>query len=595
MPIHETPDCEAIEFIDDEKPSTQADLKPWRILIVDDDADVHDATLVALNGELILDHPLMFQHAYSGRECLEHLRQCPDVAVIMLDVVMETPNAGLDVINRIRSELGLHQPRIILHTGQPGYAPELDTIRRYDINDYKTKGRLTRYELYTALTAAIRAYEQICRLDASRRGLAHIVKASNQFIAQNSLASFGQCAIERFAEFVGVEAEGAMCVRPANATLQHGILFAASGQLAALTGQHLDERADSPLLQSLVKALQDKTSQLDAAPLVLYLQGSDSGAYALALPNVPRAQDIDQELLDVLRTNMAICADNIRLMEERNAQLGVARGQLIQAEKMASIGQLAAGVAHEINNPIGFVHANLGALEAYFTNLLDLLAAYEQAEPNAESAGHREHIESIRRRIDIDYVRNDLPQLIKESRDGIARVRQIIKDLRDFAQVDTRPNWQVANLHAGLDATINLISGQMRNLAVFEREYGTLPLVECLPSQLNQVFLNLLMNAGQAMTDQPGRIVIRTGTEQESVWLEFSDDGCGIPNELQQKIFEPFFTTRPVGSGAGLGLALAYGIVRAHKGSITVESQVGRGSRFRISLPIKQAARQAGH
>ncbi|WP_374266499.1 ATP-binding protein [Zoogloea sp.] len=277
-------------------------------------------------------------------------------------------------------------------------------------------------------------------------------------------------------------------------------------------------------------------------------------------------------------------------LTELNCRLYDTQQQLVQSEKMASIGQLAAGVAHEINNPIGYVNSNIHSLKGYVAQLLDVLDAYETAE-TALPADVREAVEAAKQRADFAFLREDIAQLISESEEGTARVRKIVQDLRDFSRTDASQDWQPADLHQGLDSTLNIASNEIKYRAEVVREYGTLPLVECLPSQLNQVFMNIFVNAAQSMPEgRRGTIRIRTGCEGDTVWIEVSDNGCGIPADVLDRIFDPFFTTKPVGKGTGLGLSLSYGIVQKHNGRIAVNSTPGAGTTFRITLPVSHRA-----
>lgn len=272
---------------------------------------------------------------------------------------------------------------------------------------------------------------------------------------------------------------------------------------------------------------------------------------------------------------------------ERSSQLEQANEQLMQSEKLASIGQLAAGVAHEINNPIGYVHSNIGTLQNYIDDLFGMLDLYQQAEPLISSAEQLAAIKNMRQQVDLDFLKEDIPMLMHESRDGITRVKKIVQDLKDFSHVDSTLEWQWADLHHGIDSTLNVVNNEIKYKADVVKEYGELPDIECLPSQLNQVFMNLMVNAAHAMGDERGRITVRTGCAGDSVWLEFADNGSGIPEAIQAKIFDPFFTTKPVGKGTGLGLSLSYGIIQKHGGTIEVNSKQGEGTVFRIVLPIK--------
>jgi signal transduction histidine kinase len=264
-------------------------------------------------------------------------------------------------------------------------------------------------------------------------------------------------------------------------------------------------------------------------------------------------------------------------------ELAEVHGQLLQSEKLASIGQLAAGVAHEINNPVGFVTANLGTLGDYADALLAMLAAYALHEPELSEAA-RAALAGLKETHDVDYVRNDLPTLIRESMEGLQRVKGIVQGLKDFAHVDTQDR-QFASLEKNLESTIGLLSSELKYKAEVVRQYRPIPEVECIPSQLNQVFMNLLVNALQAI-DEHGFITVRTGQDGESVWAEVEDTGCGIDAAHLARIFDPFFTTKPVGVGTGLGLSISYSIVKQHGGRIDVKSEPHKGTCFRVVLPL---------
>jgi two-component system, NtrC family, sensor kinase len=275
-------------------------------------------------------------------------------------------------------------------------------------------------------------------------------------------------------------------------------------------------------------------------------------------------------------------------LKETHKALETLHQQLLQSEKMASIGQLAAGVAHEINNPIAFVNSNLGTLKEYVDNLWELIDAYAQtSEALQDRPDLFEPVRRMRDSIDVDYLRKDLQSLMAESLDGVARVRRIVQDLKDFSHVGEVER-QSFDLHAGIDSTLNIVWHELKQNAEVIKEYGTIPMIDGVPAQLNQVFMNLLVNAAQAL-DHYGVITIRTGREGDWVWVEVADDGPGIKPEHLPRVFEPFFTTKPVGKGTGLGLSLSYGIVSQHGGRIEVDSTVGKGTRFRVWLPIGKA------
>ncbi|MDP2788267.1 MAG: ATP-binding protein [Pseudomonadota bacterium] len=283
------------------------------------------------------------------------------------------------------------------------------------------------------------------------------------------------------------------------------------------------------------------------------------------------------------------------LLQEKEEQkilikkLEEAHNQLLQSEKMASVGQLAAGVAHEINNPIGYINSNLGTLRGYVERLLGVLDAYAAAETLLPVGEATQQIEAAKARADLAYLKTDIVDLLAETGDGIARVRRIVQDLKEFSHVD-QGDWMLADLHKGLESTLNVVNNEIKYKARVVKEYGVLPMLHCLPSQLNQVFMNLLVNAAHAIEDQ-GVITLRTGTRVgeagEEAWVEVADTGKGIPAHLLTRIFDPFFTTKPVGQGTGLGLSISYGIVQKHGGRIEVESEPGKGTAFRVVLPIQ--------
>jgi len=266
-------------------------------------------------------------------------------------------------------------------------------------------------------------------------------------------------------------------------------------------------------------------------------------------------------------------------------ELRQAHQQLLQAEKMASLGQLAAGVAHEINNPIGFVNSNLSTLNNYAHKLLKLITAYESAEallnamPDTCAAINAAKVEA-----DLDYLRDDVVALIAESRSGLGRVTKIVQDLRTFAHMgDTE--WCWADLHEGIDSTLNVAWNELKYKATIQKHYGALPKVYCVPSQLNQVFMNLLVNAAQAI-ETTGTIIITTMQDDDYVTVAVTDTGKGIAREHLKKIFDPFFTTKPIGTGTGLGLYITFNIAKKHHGDIRVESEPGCGTTFTLRLPI---------
>lgn len=329
----------------------------------------------------------------------------------------------------------------------------------------------------------------------------------------------------------------------------------------------------------------DEFTESDVSSVFMDMQAlRDSAGEIMAL--FFHARDVSREW----ERERILQNSNIEI-EHAYLRLKQTQAQLLQAEKMASIGQLAAGVAHEINNPIGYVHSNLGTLQIYVRGLMRLVDAYdhlanELSRDNVEAVAA---IHTVAEEIDYAFMREDLPQLLMESREGIERVKQIVLDLRDFSHggQGEPDEWTIADLHRGLETTLNIVWNDLKYKAEVIKDFGALPLISCLPSQLNQVFLNLLVNAGQAI-EARGVITITTSCTDDEVCVAISDSGAGIAPDHLKRIFEPFFTTKSVGQGTGLGLALSYGIVEQHHGRIVVESELGKGSCFRVYLPIHQ-------
>ena len=256
--------------------------------------------------------------------------------------------------------------------------------------------------------------------------------------------------------------------------------------------------------------------------------------------------------------------------------------RLVQSEKLASLGELAAGVAHEINNPVGYVSSNLTTLQKY-------LAVYEKVldAPEADSA----EMAVLKKKLNYAFIRDDLQNLVKETQEGVGRVKAIIQDLKDYARTNVATHFVASDIQVGLKSTLNIARIQLKNRADVRLELGKLPLVECAPAQIDQVFLNLIVNAAQAMPEgKMGLIDIRTDSNDKLVWIEVKDNGPGIPPDVLKKIFDPFFTTKDPGTGTGLGLSVSQNIIQQHGGTLTVDSTVGVGTTFKITLPIKRPA-----
>jgi signal transduction histidine kinase len=313
----------------------------------------------------------------------------------------------------------------------------------------------------------------------------------------------------------------------------------------------------------------------------------------------------DRRLLHTLANQGGVAIDNALALEqlrefnrdlekkvgERSSELAEAleelretQAQLVHQEKMASVGQLVAGIAHEINNAINFIQGNIHYLRKYTEALTGSLEDYERVvtERSPDSAAELEKVRSAHR---LAYVLEDLESAFAGCEEGVERTTTLVKNLRTFSRLDLAELSRV-NVHEALESALSLLKGRLSRIRVV-KDYGEIPPVECLGSQLNQVFMNLLSNAVDAVGES-GTITIRTRPQGEGrVAIEIEDDGCGIEPEHLGRIFEPFFTTKAVGQGTGLGLAIIYGVLTRHRAEIRVRSEVGRGACFEVELPVE--------
>lgn len=477
------------------EPATGSLQPSWKVLIADDEVEVHQVTELALSDFALEGKALSFLHAYSGQEAKQIIQAHPDIAVILLDVVMEAEDAGLQVVKYIREVLGNQLVRIILRTGQPGQAPENLVVVNYGIDDYKTKTELTSQRLFITVVTALRA----------------------------------------FATFMD-----------------------------ALETSH-----------------------------------------DLELEIVQR-----KETEAALRVSEAREREKAEQLERSLHQLQHAQVQLVQSEKMSTLGQLVAGVAHEINNPVNFIHGNLSHATEYMEDLLDLLALYQVEYPIPTAA-----VQAKATSIEVEFLTEDLPKLLASMRVGTERIREIVKSLRIFSRLDETDATAI-DLHEGIDSTLLILDNRIKACAdrpaiAIVKDYGALPKVECCGGQLNQVFMNILSNAIDALEDRMGykmqltkglaeageamppfapEIRLTTAVAEPGwVTIHIADNAGGMPETVRQRLFEPFFTTKETGKGTGLGMSISHQIVtEKHRGSLQCFSTLGQGTEFVIKLPIQQ-------
>lgn len=307
--------------------------------------------------------------------------------------------------------------------------------------------------------------------------------------------------------------------------------------------------------------------------------------------------NLNRTLDDKVKERTRRLSDALIELQNTHMDLKTAQNQLLQSEKFSAIGQLAAGVAHEINNPIGFINSNLQTLGQYvkhYTQLLGILNKLEKALKDDDKVYVAELVrdwQKTREETNFVFIGNDIGNLINESLEGSEKIRKIVLDLRAFASPDKGTIKEV-DLRAIMESMLNIVWNELKYKVTLEKDYGDVPLVTCNPQKIGQVFVNLLMNAAHAIKEK-GTVLIRIYTMDGFIYVEVKDSGCGIRPENITKIFDPFFTTKPPGQGVGLGLSLSYDIIKKHGGQITFTSRVGQGTTFTVMMPVTAAGMAA--
>jgi PAS domain S-box-containing protein len=312
-------------------------------------------------------------------------------------------------------------------------------------------------------------------------------------------------------------------------------------------------------------------------------EGEPIGIQGIFWDVTPRMQAEEQ-----LKKQNVTLQELARSEHEAHEALKYAQSRMVQTEKLASLGQLVAGVAHEINNPLAFVSNNVAVLERDLRDMITLIGLYRQMQRpvGPEHGALQNQIDSVGAQLDLDYTLDNLPRLIERTREGLRRIERVVKELRLFARVD-EGDWNEVDLNPGIESSVTMVQGHARETGVkLMKDLGPLPLLRCRAAGVHQVIVNLLLNAIDAC-ESDDCVTVRTRSEPDCVRIEVIDTGSGIKPADREKIFDPFFTTKPIGKGTGLGLSISYGIVEEHHGSIEVQSTPGSGSCFTVRLPLR--------
>jgi len=324
-----------------------------------------------------------------------------------------------------------------------------------------------------------------------------------------------------------------------------------------------------------------------------YCGGKIQGSFAQKYDNCSGCEVFKEATSDSIYQIGEHFNNMMHVLETKNRELEAAyselkntQAQILQREKMASIGQLAAGVAHEINNPTGFIMSNLGTLGKYADKLTTFIEAQTKVIESLSAGEYPDELKETRKKLKLDYILEDLGMLINESLDGADRIKKIVQNLKSFSRLD-EAEFKPSDINECIESTLNIVWNELKYKATVEKDYGKIPMIKCFPQQLNQVFMNLLVNGAHAIESQ-GTIKIKTWNGDGALHISISDTGSGIPEDKIKRIFEPFFTTKPVGKGTGLGLSITYDIVKKHNGDIMVSSEVGKGTEFTITLPFDE-------
>jgi signal transduction histidine kinase/CheY-like chemotaxis protein len=573
---------------DDEAPAVDVARQIWKIAVIDDDAAVHEGTRFALYDYSLHGQGIEIISAYSAAEGRELMRRVPDVAVILLDVVMETDDAGLKLVDFIRTQLKNEAVRIILRTGQPGQAPERQVIVDYDINDYKAKTELTADKLFTSLTAALRSYQQLQRMEETRRGLEMIIEGASTLYDFKSMQRLAEGVLTQIASLINVECGGILVLRDAGASKEKFSVLAGSGCYRHFAGAASAGALDQMLEKAVLGAFERRSHQFLPKLSVLYIDTSSKREIVVVLEAARPMSATDRALVEVFCSRLSVAFDNVILydqLHEANIRLEervrVRTHELIAAnQRLASQwtqlrrsnefkNEILGTVAHDLRNPLGVI---LGRAE-----LMNELVAMTP--------------------LQIEKIKDQLSHI----RASTGQLTEMVNDLISDAMMDAH-NIAIRREHVDLAAVLGEIVSANRALA--EKKKQTLQLNSPAhqmwdgdPDRVREAVDNLVSNAVK-YSPVGGHIELTMSVADQHIVIAVADEGAGLTEEDISRLFGRFqrLSARPTGgeSSTGLGLSIVKRIVELHGGRVGAHSAgTGRGTTFTIRLPIDAAAAPA--
>ena len=572
-----------------------SDAQP-RILVIDDEPSIRTMLVQALEigGFAVRD-------AEDGEQGLSLLKEDHSIGVVLTDLMMPKMN-GMEVLEHAKE----YDPNVevIVLTGFGGHESAIEAMKK-GAYDYLQKPTNVE-ELFLTVGKAIERRRLAQENRLYQENLERLVRDRTEELLETK--NFLQSVLDSSLDYsiVALDLDGHITLFNRGSERLFGYT-ASEVETRPAASFFLSDGDDSQnpfapegsLGQGVVQEHQRVVKRKDGEEITISISlvalcdqdGVEVGTLGIS-KDITEQKKLELELKKYTENLEQLVEERTQELETRNselestlAELSDTQAQLVQSEKLASIGQLAAGVAHEINNPIGFVHSNLGTLGKYFTRINEVLSSLYQGALQGEQRP-KEELEELWKKSRMDSILSDLENIISESMDGTQRVRTIVRDMKNFSNID-RAEIQPSDLEAGLESTLNIVWNEIKYNANVERDYASIPAVTCNAQQINQVLLNLLMNAAQAIKEPPGTIVVRTRDLGEGfVAVEIQDNGSGMDEKTKSRIFDPFFTTKAVGEGTGLGLSISYRIIKDHGGHIEVDSEIGKGTTFRLVLPV---------